>query len=146
LVLQIAPTIKDLTRREEVYRKALGIYGGRQDLQGEILIALGDLYKEQNNKDKAVSTYADTAARCVDLAQIVVPAAARAEAILLENNQRDPAIRLYSQLFSKTRKSQAAEMFRQQSAHYQLGDRLAKLLESAGQPDAAKRVRDEIEH
>lgn len=146
IVLAIAPTVKDLARREEVLRKSLNIYGGRVDLQGRILIALGDLYREQNNKDKAASTYADAAARCIDCPDVAVTAASKAEAILVESGKRDAAIRMYSQLYGKTKKSKAADMFRGQTTHNQLGNRLADLLSDAGQAEAAKKLRAELEN
>jgi len=142
MVLRIVPTLKDAARREAVYRKSLGVYRLRPDLQGRILIAAGDDYKANDQPDKALKAYEQAAVRCADLAEIVLAASAQAEAMLIGVRRRDLAIKMYAKLYRKAKKRRSA--FRSQTAHYQLGKRLADLLIDDGQEAAAQRIRREI--
>ena len=142
MVLRIVPTVKDAARREAVYRKSLGVYRSRPDLQGRILIAAGDDYKASDQPDKALAAYEQAAVRCADLAEVVLAASARAEAMLIGARRRDLAIKMYAKLYRKAKKRRSA--FRSQTAHYQLGKRLADLLIDDGKDAAAQRIRREI--
>jgi len=138
MVMRIVPTIPDAKKREGVFRRALGVYAARADLCGKILIALGDDFREQGKTDKALKEYERAALRCVDLAEVVLKASGRMEALLVDGGRRDMAIRMYTTLFRRARKRSGS--FRYQTSHYQLGKRLAQLLRDAGDKVSAKRV------
>ena len=141
LVLRIVPTIKDPVTRETVYKRSLGKYGWRPDLQGQILIALADDYRSRGLGDKALETYADAATRSIKVPDAVITATRRAEEILLKGNRPDMAIGMYRKLFAMTRPEDAATAFRKQTSYYRLGSRLADLLEAQGKADEARRIR-----
>ncbi len=140
LVMQIAQTLPDAAHREEVYRRAITVYGKRADLRGRLLIALGDDLRRRGQTEGALGTYQDAAGHGVHLAEVVVGAARKAEQILLDTDRRDLAIRMYRELFAQTQRLKIADTFRSQTSHYQLGSRLAELLTAAGRKDDAKRV------
>ena len=142
LVMRIVPTLADADQRETVYKRATGVYGDRPDLYSRILIALGDDYADQGKKELALRAYEQAALRCVDFAPVVLAASERAEQLLLDAKRRDLAIQMYKKLFSRAKKSRTA--FQTQTAHYQLGKRLAGLLREAGQDRAAERVEDSL--
>jgi tetratricopeptide (TPR) repeat protein len=142
MVVRIVPTIDDASIREKVYRRALNVYGGRPDLAGRVLTALGDDYRRQDRKDKALLAYEQAAIRAIRIAEVVLEASRRAESLLVDARRRDMAINMYKKLFSKAEKETTA--FRDQTAHYQLGMRLAQLLRDDGQEAAARRVLEKL--
>ena len=142
LVMRIVPTIPEFAKRLRVYRRALGIYGSRPDLYGRILIAIGDDYAKEGLADKALRAYEQAAARCVQVAEVVLTASGRAEKLLRDAGRTRLAINMYKRLFAKARRLKTA--FREQTAYYQLGRRLARLLREAGQDDAAERIEKKL--
>ncbi len=146
LIMRIVPTIADPQRREKVYKNAFNIYGKRPDLQGWILIALGEDYQKQDKKKQALQAYEQAAGRCADLAEIVLEASGRAESMFIEAKRRDLAIKMYGSLFARAKKAKKVHSaFRRQTAHYQLGKRLAQLLIDDGKMSAARRVEAQID-
>jgi len=144
MVMEIVPTIEEAPKRERVYRKALRVYGKRPDLQGRILIALGQDYETQGQKSKALKAYETAATQCVSVAEIVVRAAEAAERLLMLAERPDLAIRMYEKLFDRAQKQKSAAVFSRQTARYKLGQRLASLLADAGKEKAAKQIYDQI--
>lgn len=140
MILRIAPTIPDGAHRQRIYERALTVYGRRPDLTGRLLIALGDDCRDRGRKDEALRAYRRAAEQTVQLAEIVVKAARRAETILLASGRRDEAIEMYRRLFARAEPLKLAEFFRAQTSHYQLGLRLAALLEAGGRKQDAKQV------
>ena len=145
LVLKIVPTIKDPNSRAMAYQRTLGVYGRRPDLQGRILIAVGDDFLNQGNKPKALAAFEQAATKCAKLASVVLVAAERAEKMLLEANRRDMAIAMYERLFQMSRSSRSDSAFRQDTAYYRLGMRLAGLLADAGRASDAASLRSKLE-
>lgn len=146
MILRIAPTIPDVPARMKVYEKTLGVYGRRPDLQGRILIAVGDDFRDQKLSDKALAAYEKAATQSVEVAAVVLAAAERAERLLLEMNKRDAAIALYEKLWDLSRgtaRSDAA--VRSDTPFYKLGKRLAGLLRDAGRDPQAQNVTQTIE-
>jgi len=141
MVMQIVPTIPDPAHRREVYDRAITVYGKRPDLKGRLLIALGDDLRERGLRDEALATYRRAATHGVRLAEVVVQAARRAEQLLVDADRRETAIRMYRELFSRTRKQDVSDVFRAQTSHFQLGSRLADLLAAGGEAREAKRIR-----
>ena len=145
LIMRIVPTVADANRRKKVYRNAINIYGKRPDLQGWILIALGEDYQKQGKNKNAIKAYEQAAARSGNLTEIVLEASGRAEAMFIEVKRRDLAIKMYSRLFARAKKQKKVfSAFRQQTAHYQLGKRLSQLLVDEGKMSAAKRIEKQI--
>jgi len=142
LVMRIVPTIKDSGLRKKLYNRVLAVYSRRPDLQGRVLIAVGDDYRDQGKKNSAMKAYDMAARRCSNLAAVVVLAARRAEDLYVEAGKTDLAIKMYAGLLSRAKKTKTA--FTAQTAHYQLGMRLAELLEQSGKPAAARRIRAQI--
>lgn len=140
LLMQAVPTVPDADRREAVYRRAMGVYAKRPDLRGRLRIALADDYRRGGRKDEALKLYQEVARKHTGLAGIVTKAAGRAERLLLAAGHRGLAIAMYRDLFSRTRRQDVNEIFRAQTSHYQLGSRLAELLEAAGRAAEAKAV------
>lgn len=144
MAMRIVPTIPTPSRRENVYRRALTLYGWRPDLQGRLLIALGDDYRQQDKKDKALTAYGEAASKSLKVPEVALKATGRAEELLLAANRRDMAIQMYSKLFAKTKREKVASVFREQTSHYRLGKRLVDLLEDAGRTDDARSIRAKI--
>lgn len=141
MVLQLVPTLTDETKREKAYRCALAVYGRRPDLKGKILLAMGDESRTLGDNKKAVKIYQAAAVQCIQVPDIAFPAAARAEEILVAENQRSAALRMYAMLFGKTPKeTDAAAEIRKSTPHYRFGTRLAELLRQAGKAAAADRI------
>jgi len=138
MVMRIVPTIPDADRREKVFRRAMSVYGSRPDLSGRILMTLGDDYQRQEKRANALKAYESAALRCVDIAELVLDASGRAQGLLLEVRRQDLAIKMYKRLFSKAKKQRT--VFRTQTAHFQLGTRLAELLRDAGRESEARRI------
>jgi hypothetical protein len=140
MIMQIAPTLTDLELRGKVYARAMSVYGRRQDLCGRMLLAIGDTFKEADKKDKALAAYNQAASQCADVADIVMPASAKAEELMRAagDRGRDAAINLYSRLFGMTHADDSA--FREETSHYMLGSKLADLLAEAGKDAEAKKV------
>lgn len=145
LIMRIVPTVEEPDLRKKMYKDAIDIYRKRQDLRGWLLIALGDDYQRQGQKKKALRAYEQAAVRCADLTEIVLEASGRAESMFIEVKRRDLAIKMYGRLMAKAKKvKKVRSSFRQQTAHYQLGKRLAQLLIDEGKMSAAKRVEKQI--
>ncbi|MGB2824431.1 MAG: hypothetical protein WBF17_25880, partial [Phycisphaerae bacterium] len=140
MVMKIARTLPDPAHREKVYQRAITVYGKRPDLRGRLLIALGDDLNSRGLTDRALETYKDAARQGVQLAEIVVGAARKAERILLDTDRRNLAIQMYRELFARTQRQEIADTFRSQTSHHQLGSRLAELLIADGRKDEAKRI------
>ena len=143
MVMKIVPTIDDGKNRMGVYKKATGIYVGRPDLQGRLLMATGDDYLNQNKRAAALKLYQMTATRHVKIAEVVVPAARKAETLLVEVGHRKKAISMYKKLFARTKKERSIAS--EQTAYYRLGVRLAELLAAEGKDDEAEKIRKRIE-
>ena len=144
MILRIVPTLPDAEQRLAVYQKILSAYPKRPDLQGRILLAVGDEFRQQKKNDKALAAYQQAASQCVDLAVVVMKAAERAETLFQENRRPDLAIDFYAKLFAATRKPRDSA-FRSSTAWYKLGRRLADLLAGAGRAKDAQNVTRAIE-
>jgi len=144
LITRVMPTMRRFADRWKIYDRAIGLYKKRPDLQGRILIALGDDYRRQGKLDDALARYRRAARHCVGLADIVIKAARRAEELLIKRDRRDEAISMCRKLWAGAEKEDVSEVYLAQTSHYQLGVRLAVLLDAAGKKDAAKTVRRAI--
>jgi hypothetical protein len=140
LTMRIAPTIPDAADRRKVYARAMAVFGRRPDLRGRLTIALADDYLAAGQQAEALATYRQAARQSVQLAELVVKAAGRAEEILLQTHRRDEAIAMYRELFAQTHPLKLSPYFRAQTSHYQLGSRLAALLTADGKDAAARRI------
>jgi hypothetical protein len=147
MVLRIVSRIASAQRQGQVLERALAVYGARPDLQGRILIALGDAQVAQGQKDKAYNTYEQAATKCTNVSEVVVTAADKAEKLLRSAGPKglDAAIKVYTKLFGMTKPSKSAVSIRAQSSHYQLGKRLADLLTEAGRDAEARQLLKKIE-
>ncbi|MCK4276588.1 MAG: hypothetical protein KAX78_08740, partial [Phycisphaerae bacterium] len=132
--------------RITAYQRTLGVYSRQPDLQGRILIAVGDDYLNGGNKPKALASYKEAARKCTEVAAVVLVAAERAEKMLLEANRRDLAIGMYEKLFRMTRRPKSNIAFRQYTAYHRLGMRLASLLADAGRTASAASLRRKLEN
>jgi tetratricopeptide (TPR) repeat protein len=147
LLMQIVPELEDPRRRRDIYTKAMRkTYADREDLQGRLLIALGDDYLSTGQKTQALQLFRAAAGRSVEMAEIVVAAAARAEGIYRQAGQLDQALAMYRELFDRTETVQAGDFFRAQTSHYQLGMRLAGLLDRTGRPREAEKLRKRLQN
>ncbi len=144
MVLGIVPTLPDAAHRRAVLQRAMTVYHARPDLTGRLRIALGDEWHDAGEADKALVAYREAAVESLGVAEVVVRAASRAEKLLTAAGGRDRAVALYRALFERTRRQDVAAEFRAETAHYQLGRRLAELLEQAGRAGDARRVRSQL--
>jgi hypothetical protein len=144
IVMQILPTYEDPNRRKTVFLKALEVYQERVDLQGHLKIAWGDDLASHGYKEQALGVYQQViASKTRDVTEVLVNAAKRVEELLVAENHRDAAIKMYTQLFSELKKPALDGGFTQ-SSFYLVGRRLAELLTEAGQGDAARKVQQKI--
>jgi hypothetical protein len=77
---------------------------------------------------------------CVAVPDIVLPAAAKAEELLVADKKKAEAMRMYQALFAKTAKEDCAIEIRRETSNYKLGARLADLLKEAGNKAAAEKI------
>ena len=139
IFIELADTIEDDSLRRGAFRKAGKAFGHRPDLRGRLLIALGDDYLEKSdNKAKALAAYELAATECVNHATIVVPAAAKAEKLLMGAKRIDLAIGMYRKLFNKAKKVNAYDQ--RSSGRASLGRRLAQLLTMSGDKQGAAAI------
>jgi hypothetical protein len=143
MMLQVVPTYEP-ARREKIYQRAIGLYDRRPDLQGRLQIALGDDYAARGEKELALKTYQGLLASPLrELTELLLLAAQRAGDQMVADNHRDQAIDLYSRFFSESAVPGRNGAYRQ-TAYYQLGKRLAELLQDDNQPRAASEVLQKI--
>jgi len=144
MVMRIVPGIEDAKQRLAIYNRALKVYARRPDLKGRLMIAVGDDYAEQKNLKMAYKTYQTTATQCVNVGNIGVTAAMRAEKLLTEagTGGAKAAIAMYKKLFARAKRDKSA--FARYTAYHKLGSRLADLLESSGHQTAAAKVRTRL--
>jgi hypothetical protein len=140
MILELVPTLEEPAKREMAYKKSLAVYGRRPDLKGKILLALGDEAREKGDAKQAIRIYQTAAMECVIVPDIVLPAAAKAEELLVADKKKVDAMRMYQALFAKTTKEDCALEIRKETSNYKLGARLADLLKEAGNKDAAERI------
>ena len=142
MVLRITPSLPKLTERMKVYKKAMSVYGARRDLKGRIMIACGDDYAAQEKPASAMKFYETAALRNIDLANIVIAAAGKAEKLLTDAGHAKAAIALYAKLFKAAKRPRkASSRFAGQTSYYILGDRLATMLEASGQVKDAQKIK-----
>lgn len=79
-----------------------------------------------------------------DLTELLLLAAGHAQTLLLADNNIDGAIKMYTQLFADAKAPAKRTMAYEYTAYYQLGTRLAHLLEVSGPKIAAKNLLDKI--
>lgn len=142
LIMRIAPTIKDPAKRRRLYTRILAVYSRRSDLQGRVLVTIGDDYRDQGDKNNAMKSYDMAAKLCSNLADIVVMAARRAEDLYVDAGKTNSATKMYARLMNRAVKVKSA--FPSQTARFQLGMRLAELLEKSGKSASARRIRAQI--
>jgi len=140
MILELVPTLEEPAKREMAYKKSLAVYGRRPDLKGKILLALGDEAREKGDTGQAIRIYQTAAMECVIVPDIVLPAAAKAEELLVADKKKVDAMRMYQALYAKTAKEDCALEIRRETSNYKLGARLADLLKEAGNKDAAERI------
>jgi transglutaminase-like putative cysteine protease len=140
MILELVPTLEEPAKRDAAYKKSLAVYGRRPDLKGKILLAIGDEAREKGDAKQAIRIYQAAAMECVAVPDIVLPAAAKAEELLVADKKKDEAMRMYQALFAKTSKEDCALEIRKETSNYKLGTRLAELLREAGNKDAAEKI------
>jgi hypothetical protein len=140
MILELVPTLEEPAKREAAYKKSLAVYGRRPDLKGKILLALGDEAREKGDTKQAIRIYQTAAMECVVVPDIVLPAAAKAEELLVADKRKPEAMRMYQSLYAKTTKEDCALEIRKETSNYKLGARLAELLREAGNKDAAEKI------
>ncbi len=144
MILDLVPTLEEPGKREMAYKKSLAVYGRRPDLKGKILLALGDDVRERGQTARAIRIYQTAAMECVIVPDVVLPAASKAEELLVANNKKAEAMRMYQALFAKTTRSDAAAEIRRETSNYKLGARLAELLKQAGNTAAAQQIESSL--
>ncbi|MDP6634276.1 MAG: hypothetical protein QGG42_05225 [Phycisphaerae bacterium] len=142
MVLRITPSIPEPSARMKIYQKAMGVYASRRDLQGRIMIACGDDCAAREKPALALKFYETASVKNVDLASIVTSASVKAEKLLVDAGHSKVAIALYAKLFKAAKKPRKVfGAFASQTSYYILGNRLAALLEIAGQTREAQKIR-----
>ncbi|MBI5725438.1 MAG: transglutaminase family protein [Planctomycetes bacterium] len=139
-VLQIIPTIRDDATRDKVCQKTIGMFGWRPDLQARILLDWGDSLRDRGKTDDALKAYQQAASQASNSVGVGIEAADRAEKIYRQANKLPQAIVMYQGLFAQTNKMDIVMEFRQQTAYYQLGKRLAGLLMEFGNVVEARKI------
>jgi len=140
MILELVPTLDEPAKRESAYKKSLAVYGRRPDLKGKILLAVADEAREKGDTKQALRAYQAAAMECVVVPDIVLPAAAKAEELLVADKKKPDALRMYQALFAKTSKEDCSIEFRRETSNYKLGTRLADLLKEAGNKAVAEQI------
>ena len=145
MVMQLVPTFDDAAQREKVYQKAFAVYAKRPDLQGQIMITLGDDLAKSGKKAEAMKCYQWVmTSKTATLADVLLTAARRAESLLAGEKKDDQVLQMYSGLFAQAKRGNPDSPAFRQTAYYRLGQRLAALLDDARQTDAANKVREKL--
>lgn len=143
LLTKMVPTVTDGAAREKIYQKLLPLYPKRPDIQGRLLLALGNDYLLQDKKDKAFATFSLAAEKCIDLCYILLPAADKLEQIIMDSPKlAEPAkqemvLNMYKKLFQKAPKTGVGTRSRADAPYYQIGKKIIDLLTSQGKPEEA---------
>ena len=82
VILKFLPSVPRQADRLVIYKRLHTAYARRPDLQGRVLLALGDDHARGGNKDLALKSYARAATNAVEVASVVIEAARKAEKIL----------------------------------------------------------------
>ncbi|MCE5326006.1 MAG: transglutaminase-like domain-containing protein [Planctomycetaceae bacterium] len=145
IVMRLIPTYENEKDRQGLYRRALALWAARPDLQCRIVIAMGDEQDKAGNKAAALTLYGQAANYGLNRGDLGYDAATKAENILRDARKLDVAIRLYADMFAKTKKpDRAAMVFLNQTAYVKIGKRLATLLQDVGKSAEADRIRAAI--
>jgi hypothetical protein len=144
MILELVPTLEEPAKREAAYKKSLAVYGRRPDLRGKILLTIADEAREKGDTKLAIRIYQTAAMECVIVPDIVLPAAAKAEELLVADKKKAEAMRMYQVLFAKTTKEDCSIEFRKETSNYKLGTRLADLLKEAGNKEMAERIKSSL--
>ncbi len=140
MILELVPTLDEPAKRETAYKKSLAVYGRRPDLKGKILLAIADEAREKGDARQAIKIYQAAAVECIAVPDIVLPAAAKAEELLVADKRKPEAMRMYQSLYAKTTKEDCALEIRKQTSNYKLGAHLADLLKETGNKEAAEKI------
>ncbi len=142
MILELVPTVEEAAKRDATYKKSMAIYGRRPDLKGRILLAMGDDVRQRGQTARAILVYQTAAEQCIVVPDVVLPAAAKAEELLVANDKKAHVLRLYQKLFAKTTRSPGAALeVRKQTSNYKLGKKLVDLLKANGKFQAAEQIR-----
>jgi hypothetical protein len=143
-MIQIVPTYEP-ARREPIYRKAIELYARRPDLQGQLYVALGDDFLAQGRKDLALKAYQDVyTSKLRELTEVFLIASRRAGDMMVDAQHRDDAIALYRKLFGDAHPPANRNGAYHQTAYYQLGKRLAELLQEDSKGEEARQILQRI--
>jgi tetratricopeptide (TPR) repeat protein len=123
--------------REQVCQRALLLYPKRPDLQGQILLAMGNDYLQQGKKEKAATSFNEAADKCIEVPDIVMAAADKLEKMFIDANHKERVIGLYADLYKKAPKVKVDLSIRMYASFYRLGKKLALALIDAGKEGEA---------
>lgn len=138
--------VQDTGAQDRLWEWAVGRFNKRKDLAAAAIIGRADMWEEAKQPDKAWSLYNDVIERYPNDGTIVVDALARAERFLRKEHKDAAVIDLYASAWGRiTKPKDAAGEFTAGSNYVVVGRRYADLLQQAGKPIDAKKVRDAVQ-
>ncbi len=144
MVQRIAAIEEKIPDRIKLYKQASAAFKSRPDLLGWMLIGLGDDYLAADQKNQALSAYQQAATKCIKFPTVCVPAARRAEDMLVAAGKTAAAIQMYNNLFKAAMKFKGEAIDLRCSAYYQVGLRLIDLYENSGKGKDADKIRSRL--
>ena len=137
--------VPDATQQDSIWEWLAGRFTRRKDLAAASILARADMWEKFKTPAKAWDYYNDVIERYPNDGQIIIDALARADRFLVKQNKSGEIVELYDKAWHRiTKPSQTSSQFTAASTYVVVGKSYAALLEKAGKPSDAKRVRDQI--
>lgn len=138
-------SIDDPREQSKLWEAAFGLFTKRKDLAAAVRMAQGDLWRSQDEPQKAGRYYEDVITRFANAGPFVIGALRATEQMLVADDKADRVTRLYAQTWQRINKpGNMAGTFQTQSNWYKVGMLYAQKLERHGDPAEADAVRARI--
>jgi hypothetical protein len=130
-------TVSDYKEQNALWNAAFGMFQARSDLAASVRMSQAACWEKQDNAANAGQCYMDVIERFSNAGPFVIPALAKAEALLKDTGKADKVPVLYAGAWAKiTPPQEMNEDATAQSNWYRMGKLYAKKLDEAG--DSAK--------
>lgn len=144
VALRLCKVMEAGRNRTQLYRSTLASLKRRKDLQGRVLLKMGDDLLASGNKKAAIKAFQDAATNCTELTSISVPAARSVEDILAVKKENVGKIySFYRTLWKKSKKRKS--VYYHDSAYYVFGRKVAQLEADLGKEERAEKTKKKIE-
>jgi hypothetical protein len=144
-MVPMVKSVEDVEAQDRLWEWVAGRFNKRKDLAAAAILGRADMWEQAKQPNKAWDLYNDVIERYPNDGTIVVEALARAERFLMKENKDAAVIELYAKGWGRiTKPKEAAGEFTAGSNYVVVGNHYADLLDRAGKPIDAKKVRDAV--